>query len=149
MTQNTIYVRDFQSGSAVPCETSFSSLGYHAPHHIYRMSIPEDMVYGVSSATDTTNHQLIAAPAASPATTRNYVASVQVANTSGTATLVRIMDGISSPDVALAYIQVAAGVTESVVFQVPLKATVGNAIYFSSGTSVSTVYVSAQGFVGE
>jgi len=108
------------------------------------------MVYGVTSTTDTSNHSLISAPAASPATTRNYVASVQVANSSGTATLVRILDGNAvSPDVALAYLYVPAGNSVTAVYSVPLKATLGNAIYFAAGTSVSTLYISAQGFIGE
>ena len=151
MTQNTIYVRDFQSGSAVPCETSYySSTGYHTPHHVYRAAIPADMVYGVASSTDTSDHALISAPAASPATTRNYVHSIQCANSGGSASLVRIIDGAaSSPDVALAYIYVPAGNTITAEFIVPLKGSIGNPIYFSCGTSTTTMYVSAQGFIGE
>jgi len=64
--------------------------------------------------------------------------------------MVRITDGsAASPDIALAYIYVPAGTTIPVVFSVPLKGTVGNAIYFAVNTAVSTIYVTAQGFIGE
>jgi hypothetical protein len=150
MTASTIAVRDFSSGSAVDVETSENSSSVHSPHHVYKMAISEDMVYGVASSTDAANHSLITAPTPSPDAYRNYVASVQVANSSGSAALVRIVDGNTpSPDVALAYIYVPAGTTITVQYSVPLKGSVGNAIYFSSTTGVSTIYVSAQGYIGE
>lgn len=150
MTTSSIDVRDYTANSAKSVKSSLDSGSVHTPHHVLRYAITDDMVYGVASTTDTADHQLIVAPAASPATQRNYVQSVQVANKGGTAALIAIKDGAaSSPDQAIAYLYCPAGNSVTAQYLVPIRGSVGNAIYFSADASSTTIYVSAQGFVAE
>lgn len=98
-------------------------------------------ITGTASVTDTTSTSVIAAGAGS---LRNYITSVQVANSGATAVLVTLQDG--SGGTALARTYAPAGGGSNIYFPVPLKTTAATALYFAAGGSTTTLYVSAQGY---
>ncbi len=77
---------------------------------------------------------------------KNYVSAAQFANKGATAVLVTLQDG--SGGTALGYVYVPAGQTVPVVYPSPLHTTANTALYFQADGSTTTLYVSAQGYVG-
>lgn len=82
--------------------------------------------------------------AAGAAGIRNYCTGVTVSNSSATTTLVTVLDGAT----VIWQAQVGAGVTVVVPFETPLRGTAATALNANLGTAVTSVYVSAQGFIG-
>ncbi len=102
---------------------------------------PERSVDGTASATDTANTSVIAAPGAG---LRIYVTSVVVSNESSTDTAVLLKSAtttrlrLPAPN--------KGGCT--LTFPVPLRLGDNEALQFAAAAGVTTVYVSAAGYVG-
>lgn len=145
----SLSIRDYATGNAKNIKTQFNASSEYIPHHnIDWLTIahPDSMVRGAVKTTDTLTHDLITAPAGSPdLSLRNYVSAIQVANKGGSAALISIYDGPSSPDVGIAFIYCPAGATVAVEYPIPIRASVGNAVRFAADAS-STIYVCAQGY---
>lgn len=99
-----------------------------------------NQVQGVTAAiTGTTDTAVIAAPGAS---VRNYITSLEVVNSSGTATVVAIKDGST----IIAYIYAPANGYNDAQFPTPLKLSANAALNVACLTTAANVFVSAQGF---
>lgn len=146
----SLTIRDYATGATRTVKAQVDGSSEYIPHHNidwFTVAHPDSMVRSTASTSDTLAHDLIAAPSGSPdLSLRNYISAIQVANKGGSAALISIYDGPSSPDVALAYIYCPAGNTVAVYYPIPLKASVGNAVRFSADASSTTIYVSAQGY---
>lgn len=96
---------------------------------------------GTASATDTTETTVIAAQGTN---TFLYITSITVANSSATNTTCAIKDGSSTVWVLPAL----ARDGHSITFPVPLRLSANTALKFAAEGSVTTMYVSAAGYVG-
>lgn len=82
--------------------------------------------------------------AAQAAGIRNYCTGLTISNSSATTTLVQILDGAT----VIWQAQMAAAANVYVPFETPLRGTAATALNAKLGTAVTSVYVSAQGFIG-
>jgi hypothetical protein len=92
-----------------------------------------------AAITTTADTQLFASAGAG---TRNYITSIQVVNSSATATVVEIKDNTT----AIARIYAPANGSNSYVFNTPLKGTAATVMNAACLTTATNTYVSAQGF---
>lgn len=104
-------------------------------------AIPQLLVNGTNSATDTANTSLIASAGAG---VRNYITQFTVFNDSATDTFVSLKDGTTTKYVVPAPAHGGACIT----FPAPLKGTAETAWNTAAGDSVTTLYCSASGFTG-
>ena len=105
-------------------------------------AINQNFRNGAASTAGNTSTLLIAAVTSNSI----YLTSVQVMNTGSTTTQIALQDG--NPGTTLAYVQAPAYGGSNVTFPVPIRNTVGNAWYFTAGTASTTIYISAQGYIG-
>lgn len=104
-------------------------------------AIPECFLSGTNSATGTSNTEVIAAQGGS---TRIYLTTLIIHNSSSTNTLVNIKDGTTTKLV----IPAPANGGAVVKLDPPLRGTANTALNFASGSGVTTMYVSATGYKG-
>ena len=105
-------------------------------------AINQNFRNGAASTAGNTSTLLIAAVASNSI----HLTSVQVMNTGSTTTQIALQDG--NAGTTLAYVQAPAYGGSNVTFPVPIRNTVGNAWYFTAGTASTTIYISAQGYIG-
>lgn len=102
---------------------------------------PTNLTRGVSAAiTTTSSTQVIAAAGAG---IRNNITSLQVLNSSATATIVNILDGATTVMSLFA----AANSSQSIALNAPIRGAANTAINAQCVTTGANVIVSAQGFV--
>lgn len=99
----------------------------------------ENMVRGSQSATGTGATVVIATPGAG---IRNYITSLQLSNTSATTVIVTMND------TSAAIFIVPAGGGSNLTFPVPLVCNANTALTFTVAGGATTIYCSAQGFIG-
>lgn len=99
-----------------------------------------NQLQSVNTLTATT---VAAAAFAAVASVRNYVTSVSVVNTGGSATMIEILDG--STVIWFGFVEATTG-KQALSFPTPLKGSVNSAINVRSATSTSSVYISLTGF---
>lgn len=105
-------------------------------------SCPELQLYGTGSKTDTTDLEVIAAQGAG---LRIFVTSITIANSSAsTTTLVAIKDGSTT----IHRVVVAGASTVHITFPMPFRLSANSALNIASGSSVTTLYMSATGYQG-
>lgn len=102
---------------------------------------PENFLNGSGNATGVSDTAIIAAQSAG---VRIYVTTLIIYNSSTTSTYVQIKDGSTAKLVVPAPAQSGAIITLST----PFRGSAATALNFASGTSVSTMYVSAVGYKG-
>lgn len=100
-------------------------------------------VYGNISVTAATNTSLIAAAGAS---TRNYVTNLSISNTGATTSLITITDG--SGGATLWQSIAPAGSGSNITFTIPIRTSANTALFVTTGSASTTMYVSAAGFTG-
>ncbi len=145
-----INVRDYASGAGKDIRSTVINptspdVDEHLPHHIMEVAPAENRVSGTGSATGT-GSTAITGMGAAGAGLKNYVCAAQFANKGASPVLVTLQDG--SGGAALGYVYVGAGLTVSVVYPSPLETTANTALFFAADGSTTTLYVSAQGYVG-
>jgi len=100
-------------------------------------------VYGNISVTTATNTSLIAAAGAS---TRNYVTNISISNTGATTSLITITDG--SGGATLWQSIAPAGSGSNITFTIPIRTSANTALFVTTGSASTTMYISAAGFTG-
>lgn len=109
------------------------------------VSIPfspiNNYVYGNIAPTTATNTQLVAAQGGS---IRTYVTNLSISNTGATTSLITITDG--SGGAVLWYTIAPAGSGSNIQFTVPLRTTANTALYVTTGSASTTMYISMSGF---
>lgn len=101
-----------------------------------------NLLRGRASATDTSTTELIAAQGTS---VKIHLTDITVSNSSASFVEVAIKDGTTT--IWTFPVPATGGVTHR--FDTPLAITLNTALNFASGTSVSTITVSASGYKGE
>lgn len=104
-------------------------------------SIKENAVRGTTTATDTAAHTVIASAGGS---LKNYITGLQLGRTDAGASAITVTCNDSASTVFI----VPSGGASNIVLQTPLVTAAATAFQITSGTSVSTLYASAQGYVG-
>ncbi len=104
-------------------------------------SIKENAVRGTVTSTDTSAHTIIASAGGS---LKNYITGLQIGRTDAGATAIIVTCNDSASSVFV----IPSGGATNLVFNVPLVTAAATAFQITSGTSVSTLYASAQGYVG-
>jgi hypothetical protein len=94
-------------------------------------------VRGSTTSTDTNAHTIIASAGGS---LKNYITDWECSNSSATSTLVTFNDSAATTFI------VPAGSGNNKSLHIPLVTAAATAFTFTSGTGVSTVYCSAQGY---
>lgn len=98
-------------------------------------------VYGNIAPITATNTQLVAAQGGS---IRTYVTNLSISNTGATTSLITITDG--SGGAVLWYTIAPAGSGSNIQFTVPLRTTANTALYVTTGSASTTMYISMSGF---
>lgn len=101
---------------------------------------PSKPTYGTGSATDTSATQVIAAPGANK---RLFISSIIVSNSSATASEVTLKDGTTT----IMVIPAPADSGAVLNLHVHLKLSENTALNFTSADSVTTMKVSAVGYI--
>lgn len=123
-------------GQAVSAQLTPEGRTVTAPY-----SIKELMVRGTATSTDTSAHTIIASAGGS---LKNYITAAQCGRTdAGSSALT-----ITFNDSASTVIVLPAGGATNIQFPTPLATAAATAFQFTSGTGVSTLYCSAQGYTG-
>lgn len=117
--------------------TNAGDVSWANPLPVEDHPVGTDHQQGHASATGTSNTSVISAPGTG---TYLYVTNVQVHNSSTTDTFVSLLDGTTTRSV------LPAPGKGGAAFECLIRCGTGSAFQFASGTSVSTMYVSAQGF---
>ena len=107
-------------------------------------SAENDWQYATPIASPITNTTAVAMKAAGAASIRNYVTSVQYQNTSATASIVTIQDGVTV--IWTGYAPASMAVPAVVTFNTPLRGTAATAMNFVVNTTATNTFVSAQGY---
>lgn len=143
-------IRDFVTGAAKLIRSTVVQITTdqqeHVPHHVAEVAPSENRVFGSGSTTGTGSTAITGIDAAG-ADIKNYIAAMQVANKGATAVLVTLQDG--SGGAALGYIYCPAGATVAVVYPSPLHTSANTGLFFQADGATTTLYVSAQGYVGQ
>ena len=104
----------------------------------------ENMVRGSASSTNTSAHTLIAAGGAG---IKTYITAIQCGRTDAGTSAIAVTFSNAAADV-MVIPNNGGGGGNNQTFPVPLATAANTAFTFTSGTSTSTVYCSAQGFSG-
>lgn len=104
-------------------------------------SIKETMVRGTTTSTDTAAHTIIASAGGS---LKNYITNVECGRTDAGATAITLTFNDSASTVVI----LPSGGATNIQFTIPLATAAATAFQVTSGTGVSTLYCSAQGYTG-
>ena len=104
-------------------------------------SIKELMVRGTATSTGTGATTIIASAGGS---LKNYITAVQCGRTDAGATAITITFNDSASTVVV----LPSGGATNITFPTPLATAAATAFQFTSGTGVTTLYCSAQGYTG-
>lgn len=100
-------------------------------------------VFGNASVAGTGDTSLVAASGS--ASLKTYITNLSFANTGSSNTLITVKDGNAGS--TLFYTIAPAGGGSNIQLDIPIVTTANTALYFACGTSSTTVYASATGYV--
>jgi len=103
---------------------------------------PDQIVWGNLTKSTTGYATLVSAPGAG---VRNYITSVSISNSSGTATLCTLRDSVTTAN-SMSFYCAASGGGASHVMPVPWRLTANAALEVDIGAALSSLYFTAQGF---
>jgi len=79
-------------------------------------------------------------------TKSNCLKSLQIVNSNAQATEISILDGTGGSSIWTFYVPATTASPIIINFTIPLRSTVGKALYFKATTTAASVYVNAQGY---